>query len=129
MLDVSVCLRPSDGKQLLLFISVPTVVTFDQMLTYCSLGPCCSAIIAVLSVVLHLGVVMTVLKALPGSNVALQCLVIGQGGPTSRGKVGQCAPGVTAAPSQCVHPHHTSQSALCIPEVLSMVTRGNALKS
>jgi len=48
-----VCLRPSKGKQLLPFVSVLMTVVFEQVLTCCSLGPCYSAVIAVLSLMLQ----------------------------------------------------------------------------
>jgi len=48
-----VCLRPSKGKHILSFVCVPMAVVFEQILTCCSLGPCCSAIIAVLSIALQ----------------------------------------------------------------------------
>jgi len=51
LLEILVCLRPSEGKQLLSFISV--LVTFEQLLTCCSLGHCCSVVIAVLSITLQ----------------------------------------------------------------------------
>ena len=44
-------LRPPEGKQLFSFISVS--VAFVQILPCCSLGPCCSAVIAVLSIALQ----------------------------------------------------------------------------
>jgi len=53
-LEIPAYLRPSEGKQLLSFISVPTAVAFGQIFTCCSLGPCCSAVIAVLPIVLQL---------------------------------------------------------------------------
>ena len=53
LLDILVYLRLSEGKQLFSFISVPTAVAFEQVLTFCSLGPCCSAVTALLSIVLH----------------------------------------------------------------------------
>ena len=46
-------LRTSEGKQLLSFSSVPVAAAFEQILTLCSLGPCCSAVIAVLSFALQ----------------------------------------------------------------------------
>ena len=54
LLEVPVHLRPSEGKQLLSFISVPTAAAaVEQILAFCSLGPRCSAATAVLSVVLQ----------------------------------------------------------------------------
>ena len=53
LLEIPAYLRLSEGKQLLSFVSVPVVVASEQILTYCSLGPCYSTIIAVLSVVLQ----------------------------------------------------------------------------
>ena len=49
-LKIFVYLRPSDGKQLLSFLSAPMAVAFEQVLACCSLGPCCSAVIAALSI-------------------------------------------------------------------------------
>jgi len=40
LLEIPVCLRPSEGRQLLFFVSVPMVVACEQGLT-CSLGLCC----------------------------------------------------------------------------------------
>lgn len=53
LVEIPAHLKPSEGKQLLSFISVPAAVAFEQTLTCCSLGPCCSAVIAVLSFVLQ----------------------------------------------------------------------------
>jgi len=53
LLEILVCLRPSEGKQLLSFISVPIADVFEQALTCCSLGPCCYAVVALLSIALH----------------------------------------------------------------------------
>ena len=50
LLELSVYLRPSEGKRLLSVISVLTAVVFEQTLPCCSLGPCYSAVIAVLSI-------------------------------------------------------------------------------
>jgi len=44
---------PSEGKQILFFVSVSTVVVFEQILTCYSLGPCYSAVLAVLPIMLH----------------------------------------------------------------------------
>jgi len=52
--EISAYLRPSKGKQLLSFIPVPTAVVYEQILTCCSLGPCCSAVIAALSIALQI---------------------------------------------------------------------------
>lgn len=52
-LEIPAYLRPSEGKQLLSFISVPLAVAFEQILTCCSLGSCCSAVIAALSIMLY----------------------------------------------------------------------------
>lgn len=52
LLGIAVCLRPLEGKQLPYFTSVPAAVAFEQILT-CSLGPCCTIVIAVLSVALQ----------------------------------------------------------------------------
>jgi len=51
-LEIPACLWPSEGK-LLSFTSVPAAVTFEQVLTCCSLGPCYSADIVVLFIILH----------------------------------------------------------------------------
>ena len=53
LLEIPVYLRPSAGKQLLSFISVSMAVAFEQVLACCSLGPCYSAVIAVLSIMLQ----------------------------------------------------------------------------
>ena len=42
-----------EGRQLLSFTSVPTAVVFEQILTCCSLGSCCSAIIDAHSITLQ----------------------------------------------------------------------------
>jgi len=52
MLEIFVYLRPSEGKHLLSFISVPMAVVCEQIFACYSLGPCCSALIA-LSVALQ----------------------------------------------------------------------------
>ena len=54
LLEISAYLRPSKGKRILSFISVLIAVVFEPVLTCCSLGPCCSALIAVLSITLQL---------------------------------------------------------------------------
>ena len=38
------------------FVSVHVAFVFEQILPWCSLGPCCSAVTAVLSIVLQLGI-------------------------------------------------------------------------
>jgi len=53
LLELSVYLRPSEGKRLLSVISVLTAVVFEQTLPCCSLGPCYSAVVAALFVVLR----------------------------------------------------------------------------
>lgn len=53
LLEIPASLRPSEGKQLLSFISVPTDVIFEHILTCCSLGSCYSAHIAALSIMLQ----------------------------------------------------------------------------
>ena len=53
LLEIPVYLRPSKGKQLLSFISVPTAVAFGHILTCYSLGCCYSAVVAALSIVLQ----------------------------------------------------------------------------
>ena len=45
-LKIHVYLRPSEGKKLLSFVPVPLAVAFEQVFTCCSLGLCCSAVIA-----------------------------------------------------------------------------------
>jgi len=50
LLELPACPRPSEGRQL--FISVLTAFVFEQILTCRSLGPCCSAFIAELSIAL-----------------------------------------------------------------------------
>ena len=52
-LEIPAYLRCSEGKPHLSFISVPMAVAFEQILTCRSLGPCCSAVIAVLSIALQ----------------------------------------------------------------------------
>ena len=52
LLDILAYLRLSEGKQLFSFISVPTAVAFEQVLTFCSLAPCCSAVTALLSIII-----------------------------------------------------------------------------
>ena len=49
-LEIPVYLMPSEGKQLISFISVPTAVAFEQIFTSCIIGPCCSAVTALLSI-------------------------------------------------------------------------------
>ena len=56
LLEIPACVQPSEGKQLLSFISVPRAVAFEQVLACCSLGSCCSAGIAVLSITLQQGI-------------------------------------------------------------------------
>ena len=53
LLEILAYLRPSEGKQFLPFISVPTAVVFEQILTCCSLGSCCTAVITALSITLR----------------------------------------------------------------------------
>jgi len=53
LLEVSVCVRPSEGEQLLSSVSVPIAVAFEHILACCSVGPYCSADIAVLSIALQ----------------------------------------------------------------------------
>jgi len=53
LLEILAYLRPSEGKQLLSSTSVPKAVAFERILTCYSLGPCCSAVIAALSIALH----------------------------------------------------------------------------
>ena len=52
-LEIPVYLRPSKGKQIFFFVSVPTAVVFEQVLTCCSPGLCYSAVTAVLSIALQ----------------------------------------------------------------------------
>jgi len=54
LLEIPAYLRPSEGKQLLSFLSVLTAVVFEQTLSCCSLRPCYSAVIAALSISLQL---------------------------------------------------------------------------
>ena len=54
LLGIPVYLRPSKGKQLLSFISVPMTAAFVQILACCSLGLCYSAVIAEISIVLQI---------------------------------------------------------------------------
>ena len=51
--EIYVYVRLSEGKQFLFFVSVPMVVAFEQILSCYSLGPCCSVVIAVFSIVLQ----------------------------------------------------------------------------
>jgi len=53
LLNILAYLKPSEGKQLFAFISVPVAVVFEPILTCCSLGPCCSAVIVALSIMLQ----------------------------------------------------------------------------
>lgn len=53
-LVIPACLRSSESKQLLFLISVSIAVVCEQILACCSPGSCCSAVIAVFSVLLHL---------------------------------------------------------------------------
>jgi len=53
LLEISAYLRPSKGKWLLSFISVPASVVFEQALTSCSLGFCYSAVTTEPSIALH----------------------------------------------------------------------------
>jgi len=50
LLEIPVYLQLSEGKHLLSFSSAAVVV--EQILTCCSLGPCCSIVFAALSIVL-----------------------------------------------------------------------------
>ena len=52
-LEIPAYLKPAEIRQLLSFLSLPTAFACEQILTCCSLGPCCSAIIAVLSIALQ----------------------------------------------------------------------------
>ena len=54
LLEIPVYLRPSEGKQILSFVSVLGAVVFEQILTYCRPGPCCSAVTVVFSLALQL---------------------------------------------------------------------------
>ena len=52
-LEILACLRPFEGKEFFFsFIPVPMAVAFEQFLTCCSLGPCCSLVFAALSTAL-----------------------------------------------------------------------------
>lgn len=53
LLEIPASLGPSEGKQLLSFVSVLMVIAFENILTYCTLGPCYCVITAVLSIVLQ----------------------------------------------------------------------------
>ena len=53
LLEIPASLRSSEGKWILSFISVLVAVAFEQVLTCSSLGPCYSAVTAVLSTVLQ----------------------------------------------------------------------------
>ena len=53
LLEIPAYLRPFESKQLFSFFSVPMAVAFERILTCCSLGPCCLAVIAVLSIALQ----------------------------------------------------------------------------
>ena len=53
LLVIPVYLRSSEGKQILSFVSVPIAVAFEHILACCSVGPYCSADIAVLSIALQ----------------------------------------------------------------------------
>ena len=53
LLEIPVYLRCSEGKQILSSIFVLVVSVFEQVFTYCSLGLCCSVVVAVLSYVLQ----------------------------------------------------------------------------
>lgn len=53
LLEIPASPRPSEGKQLLSFVSVLMVIAFENILTYCTLGPCYCVITAVLSIVLQ----------------------------------------------------------------------------
>jgi len=48
LLEIPAYGRPSKGKQLLSFVFVPVAIAFEQILTCYNLGPCYSAVIAVL---------------------------------------------------------------------------------
>ena len=54
LLDVLAYPRPPEGKQPFFLISVPMAVVFEQTIPCYSLGPCCSAVLAVLSIMLHI---------------------------------------------------------------------------
>ena len=53
LLQVPVYLRSFEGKQNLSFVYVLVAVAFEQVVTCCSPGPCCFAVIAALSIVLQ----------------------------------------------------------------------------
>ena len=53
LLEVPAYLRPSEGEWIFSLISVPSAAAYEHLLLYSSLGPCCSAVTAVLSSVLH----------------------------------------------------------------------------
>jgi len=51
--EIPAYLRPSKGKQILSFVSVLTAAAFEYIFTWCSLGLCYSAVIAMLSIALQ----------------------------------------------------------------------------
>jgi len=53
LMEIPVYLRPSKGKQLLSFVSVPTAVAFEHIFACCSLRLCSSATTAALSITLQ----------------------------------------------------------------------------
>jgi len=73
LLEIPAYLRPSKGKQLFSFVSVCMAAVFERILTCYSLGLCYFAIIAVLSIALHLKNVESLL--LRFSIVKVQVLV------------------------------------------------------
>lgn len=46
-------LGSSEGKQFLLFVSLSTVVAFEQVLSCCSVGLSCSGVVALLFIMLQ----------------------------------------------------------------------------
>ena len=68
LLEVPAYLKPSKGKQLLSFISVPMAAVFEQILTCWSLGPCCSAVVAALSIVTSVAAILMVAAETPFSD-------------------------------------------------------------
>ena len=53
LLEIHIYLRLSEGKHLISFVSVLVATAFGLILACCSLGPCYSAVIAALSIVLQ----------------------------------------------------------------------------
>ena len=82
LLEIPAYLRSFESKQFLSFMSVPTAVVFDQILTCCSLGSCCSAVIAGLSIVLHTAISYVFSPTMNNSLNAVLIKFCGSGGNT-----------------------------------------------